>query len=221
MSHINRRATCTPPGRSASRGFTLIELMITVTVGIVLLGLAIPSFQVVFNSSRINTQANEFVATLQIARAEAIRRNARVVVCPSTNGTSCLTGNPTGWTGWLAFVDDGGFSQSFASGNAAKANNGVVDPNETILRTGLVNTPITVTTSPGIGGNTGGAIIFRSDGLARTSAGALLNGAMSVCVATTHPSSNERNVTILTGGRITVVPANGAGACPAPVDPTS
>lgn len=193
--------------------------MITVAVSIILIGLAVPSFQVVFNSSRINTQANEFVAALQVARMEAVRRNARVVVCPSTNQTSCTGGNPTSWTGWLAFVDDGGFSEKGTVATPANVGNGAVDTNETVLRAGLTNTTLKVNTSSNISGTTGGAIVFRSDGLARDNAGNLLKGIISVCVKTAHPPQNRRDVTINTGGRISVASFNGGGNCNTPSNP--
>lgn len=192
--------------------------MITVTVGIVLIGLAIPSFQAVFNSSRLNGQANEFVATLQVARMEAVRRNAQVVVCPSTNQTSCAGGNPTAWTGWLVFVDDGGFSEKGTVTTASNVGNGAVDANETVLRVGQISTTVTVKTSSNVSGNAGGAVVFRADGLARDVSGNLLNGKLSVCIATRRPQNNRRNVTISTGGRISVVAVNGGGGCSTPTN---
>ncbi len=198
------------------QGFTLIELMFTVLVGALLLALAVPSFDAAMNSGRVSGQANELVATLQLARMEAIRRNARVVVCPSVNGTSCA-GATANWTGWVAFVDDGGFSQNWAAGVASNANNGTVNANETVLRSGLVPGNVTVTASAAVAGVTGGAIIFRPDGLARDNAGALLNGRLGVCVATTHPQENARNVMINSGGRFAVERAVNA-TCAAPND---
>lgn len=217
--HHNHRARRVPVGRMSGAGFTLIELMITILVGAVLLALAVPSFDAVRNSGRINGQANEFVATLQLARMEAIRRNARVVVCPSTNGTSCA-GATANWQGWVAFVDDGGFSHSWAAGVAANANNGTVDANEAVLRSGLVPTTVTVTSSSNIAGSAGGAIVFRADGLARDNTGALLSGRLGVCVATTHPPENARNVMIAAGGRISVERATNA-TCAAPSNSNS
>ncbi|MBS0575911.1 MAG: GspH/FimT family pseudopilin [Proteobacteria bacterium] len=218
-SYPIHRASHASPGRKAQGGFTLIELMITVLVGLVLLTLAVPSFDAAMVSGRINGQANELVATLQLARAEAIRRNVRVVVCPSVNGTSCAAATAN-WNGWVAFVDDGGYSHNWAAGVAANANNGTVDANETILRSGLVPSNVTVTTSSNISGNAGGAVIFNSDGLARTNAGLLLSGRIGVCVATVHPPENARNVMINSGGRIAVERAVNA-TCAAPGNASS
>ncbi|MBS0462338.1 MAG: GspH/FimT family pseudopilin [Proteobacteria bacterium] len=219
MSAYSNQCACRAPvGRKAIRGFTLIELMIVVLVGLVLLTLALPSFDAVMNSGRINSQANEFVATLQLAKMEAIRRNARVVVCPSTNGTSCTGGG--NWQGWVAFVDDGGYSHNWAAGVAANANNTQVDANETILRAGVVPSNVTVTSSSNISGTTNGAIIFRADGLARDNAGNLLNGRIGVCVVTTRPPENARNVMISTGGRISVEQVSNA-ACTVPSNANS
>jgi type IV fimbrial biogenesis protein FimT len=87
------------------RGFTLLELMVTVTVLGVLLGLAVPSFTAAMRNNRIVSQNNEFIGALNYARSEAIRRSSTVSVCSSTNGTSCSTTSSWG-TGWISFVDE-------------------------------------------------------------------------------------------------------------------
>ena len=51
------------------------------------------------NNSRISGQTEELVSSLQLARAEAIRRNARVTVCSSTDGSSCASA--TAWASWI------------------------------------------------------------------------------------------------------------------------
>ena len=58
------------------RGFTLLELMVTVTVLGVLLGLAVPSFTAAMRNNRIVSQNNEFIGALNYARSEAIRRSS-------------------------------------------------------------------------------------------------------------------------------------------------
>ena len=84
------------------RGFTLIELMVTVALLAVILGLAVPSFRTALQNNRITAQANDFLTAFQLGRSEALKRNAPVVVCASSNGQSC--GGP--WVdGWIVAED--------------------------------------------------------------------------------------------------------------------
>ena len=96
-----RQTTCRKPG--ASRGFTLVELMITVAVMVILAAIATPSMTAMLNNSRAAGQTEELVASLQLARAEAIRRNARVTVCAGTGGV--CNGSAT-WANWTIFGRD-------------------------------------------------------------------------------------------------------------------
>lgn len=86
-------------GRRAS-GFTLVELMVTVAVLAILIGLAVPSFVDVTLGSKLREQANDMVAAVALARSEAVKRNQRVTLCASSNGSSCLSSG--GWhQGWI------------------------------------------------------------------------------------------------------------------------
>jgi type IV fimbrial biogenesis protein FimT len=87
------------------RGFTLIELMVAVSVAAVLLGLGVPAFRQTLISNRLTASANEFMAALNYARSEAIRRGVPVVLCKSSSGTSCDTGGNKWEIGWMAFID--------------------------------------------------------------------------------------------------------------------
>jgi len=98
-------ATTTPQrsGRHAAqacaRGFTLIELMITLAVAVILLVIAVPSFRTMTISNRLTTTANAVVGALNITRMEAIKRNTGVQLCSNnaslntsdTLGTACGT----------------------------------------------------------------------------------------------------------------------------------
>lgn len=62
--------------RSVQRGFTLIELMIGVVILAILFSVGAPSFRVWVQNSQIRTAAESISSGLQLARAEAVRRNA-------------------------------------------------------------------------------------------------------------------------------------------------
>jgi type IV fimbrial biogenesis protein FimT len=86
-------------------GFTLPELMVTVAVAAILLGLAVPSFRETVISNRLTAATNEFMAAVNFARSEAIKRNETVILCKTGTGTSCNVGGNKWEIGWMAFVD--------------------------------------------------------------------------------------------------------------------
>lgn len=72
-------------------GFTLVELMITVTVAAIFLAIAIPSFTSFVAGQRVKTAAYDLVAAITLVRSEAVKRAAAV----------SLTQSPGGWhNGW-------------------------------------------------------------------------------------------------------------------------
>lgn len=68
------------------RGFTLVELMVTLAVAAIALTIAVPSFQSVFQSNRLVSQANELVTAINLARNEAIKRGVNVTLQAETGG---------------------------------------------------------------------------------------------------------------------------------------
>jgi type IV fimbrial biogenesis protein FimT len=84
---------------SSQRGFSLIELLVTITVLAILLAMALPAF----SSSRLNTvlrtSSNNLLASAHLARGEAIKRNSPVTLCVSADGLVCGAGD---WSqGWI------------------------------------------------------------------------------------------------------------------------
>lgn len=88
-----------------SKGFTLVELMITLIVFSVLAAIAYPSFQNSIRNNRLSTTNNEVLGLLSLARSEGIRNNTGGGVCGSTDGTAC----DGSWTdGMMAWADSNG-----------------------------------------------------------------------------------------------------------------
>ncbi len=62
-------------------GFTMMELLVTITVAGILAAVAVPSFFSIVNTNRLAAQSNELLTAFQYARSEAIRSNAKVTFC--------------------------------------------------------------------------------------------------------------------------------------------
>jgi type IV fimbrial biogenesis protein FimT len=95
----------------ATKGFTIIELMIVLVVAALLLTVGIPAFTSTVMNNQLTTQVNALVADINLARSEAVKRNVRVIMCRSANpgaATPSCGGTAQTWTtGWLIFADDG------------------------------------------------------------------------------------------------------------------
>lgn len=86
------------------KGFTLVELMVTVLIAAVLLAVAAPSFDSAIANSRSNTLGEEFSNALSFVRLEALKRRDLVSLCASRDGVNCAGAND--WReGFIAFVD--------------------------------------------------------------------------------------------------------------------
>lgn len=85
-------------------GFTMPELVATLTVAAVVTALVMPSYQYVTNSSRVSAEINALLGDLQYARAQAIKEGQPVTVCASADGLTC-SGVATWKQGWIVFSD--------------------------------------------------------------------------------------------------------------------
>jgi type IV fimbrial biogenesis protein FimT len=136
--------------------------------------------------------ANEMIASLQMARSEAIRLNSRTRVCRSTDNATCANGAT--WTSWITLGDTDG--------------DGAVDD---VLRISRVKTPVALVSSSNIDNS---VVEFRPDGLARrTSNGALLAANFRFCIPTRKPVLNGRYVNIGSGSRFTVSSVDANATC--------
>jgi type IV fimbrial biogenesis protein FimT len=91
------------------RGFSLIELMVTVAVLAVVAAAGLPEFGRFVRDVKLGSLASDLRADMQFARSESIRRNARVLVCPRSTSASVIcatTVTATTWSnGWLVCYD--------------------------------------------------------------------------------------------------------------------
>ncbi len=90
-----------------NRGFTLVELMITLIVMGVVIFIAVPNFADLIRSNRMTTSSNELVIAMQIARSEAVKRGENVEVCArASDGSQSCSGDADTWPdGWLVWHD--------------------------------------------------------------------------------------------------------------------
>jgi type IV fimbrial biogenesis protein FimT len=169
-----------------SRGFSLIELLVVLSIAAVLLGITVPSVQLYIAGVRLSTASNEFFTALNVARSEAVRRGVQVTLI--TKGAA----GSRDWTaGWQMFVDT----------NA----NGVRDAGEDLLREGdPLDAPMTVFGSA----NFGTTIAFDSTG--RLTSG---GGSFVICHGTALVDSGigrSRAVVVNSAGRVRMGVLNSA-----------
>jgi len=79
-------------------GFTLIEMMFTIVIMAIMVAFAVPNFNNMIEKNQSLSTANDLLADILLARSEAIKQDALVSICPSSDATTC-TGS---WTdGWI------------------------------------------------------------------------------------------------------------------------
>ena len=154
------------------RGFSLLELIVTLVVLSIIVGIAVPNFSRMIVRSRIGAAANQLSAGIQTARMLAMRSNARVEMCPSTDGATCAGSD---WRRFIIVLQKGG-----ASVERDVQMNG---------------TDIVATASPAVTAAMPNKVWFLADGFVRTgtSAAPTQTGTISVCT-TRFSSENAREV---------------------------
>ena len=87
-------------------GFSLIELLIVITVGTILISTALPSMIDTIKNGRLVALNNELVSDLALARSTAITRGNHATLCASNFAGNQCRRNARSWdNGWIVFDD--------------------------------------------------------------------------------------------------------------------
>jgi len=72
--------------KRANTGFTLIELMITLSILVILLTIAVPSFREFVQAQRVKTTSFDLFSAITYTRSEALKRNGDVTLSAAAGG---------------------------------------------------------------------------------------------------------------------------------------
>jgi len=182
------------------RGFTLVELMVTVAIAVILAALAVPSFNRLMISNKLTTAANEVVISLNLAKMQGIKRNAPTQFCSSSaaNNTADTLGAACGTQGTAVYVQTAGGSLSTSAAATAQIRD---------VAAGIGQTSIQVS-SAGIT-----AIRFGGQGLGYQAGTTTPYTGTVVDICSTVISTDNHRVVALTTGTI-ITTSTSTGACP-------
>lgn len=184
--------------RDHARGFTLVELVITIAIAAILATIALPSFRDLIINNKVTGAANQLVGELNLARSEAVRRGTLVAVI-SNSGTNDWS---SGWyvetdgdfKGDGTFTGSGSLPPTTGKDVVLRVNPGVdVSGNYKIttkLKTALCTSTITV-------GD--GMVIFNGQGTLPCNAGAF---DINVCRPDSKPTRSKW-LTVAASGLVT------------------
>ncbi len=121
-------------GHKLPPGFTVLELMITVSVACILLLTGIPSFQQFSQRQAMKAAIGHLQNDLLMGRSEAVARALPAIACPGDPASGCSETHD--WAdGWIVFADRNGDQQ--------------FQPGEPLIRHGQSIEKIRILGSPG------------------------------------------------------------------------
>ncbi|MDI1259807.1 GspH/FimT family pseudopilin [Aquabacterium sp.] len=173
------------------KGFTLVELMVTVAILVILLAIGVPSMQQFLESRRVISKADALTSGMRFARSEALKRGQTIRMCITTTADTitptCAAAASRDWAvGWMIYAD--------------ADNDGNLDNTEQILRIQQAF-------------NGGGALTGDRNPVSFTADGFALGSNTSILVASSQASDlNIQRCVFLSGQgrtRTDKVPANG------------
>jgi type IV fimbrial biogenesis protein FimT len=184
--------TATP---RSSQGFTLIELMIVVTLIALMMMLAAPSISVWLQNLKVRNVGESIVSGMQLARMEAIRRNTRVTfsMVSTTDANCAMSAASPSWV-----VSRGGVLPTSITGKCAGT---MVDDGGDIIQknsASIASQGMTIT-------STGGANCLTYDGLGQIPTQgsiACSTGITNINISSPVADTIALRVTVTSGGQV-------------------
>ena len=152
---------------SYMHGFTIVELMVTISIAAILMAVAAPNYTTFIRNSQLSDAVGEFMTAANAARGNAIKQGINTYLVPATG---------TDWsTGWYVFADgnwDGVYTAS--------------DPKDVlVMQSPSPNTILTVTT-PTASTLASGYLLFNGSGYPKMTNGGLGSGRLKIANGTTR-----------------------------------
>lgn len=179
-----------PGGPRAGRGFSLIELMIALTVLSIGVAVAMPMFRNVIRNSAVSGQTNDLVTAMAMARSEAVRRGMQVAVTSAGGGAD--------WSGGWSIIADTNRDGSFQSSDEVIQQSPALDPQYHVF-------------AKNTAGGSDARIVFNLNGAADAAFD------LNVCYPTGE-ASKSRRIQVRTSGNVSSykdTSGSAATSCPA------
>ncbi len=148
-------------------GFTIVELMITIVVLGIALTFAVPNMQTFIMNNRLTSQLNLLSSNLALARNEAVKQNAPVIVCATSDGETCADAGTTWQDGWMIFIDRNADLEPTLADEACAEGATAADGDCLVTQQSPLNGPNVLTPATGIpriiGYDGSGALICDAD----------------------------------------------------------
>lgn len=99
------------------KGYMLLELVLTLCLMGIFIGLAAPTWHDWLNTNATAMQVNQLIEAIHLARSTAIQYNTTISICPSQDGNSC---SGTWNDGYLIFINPNRLNQPALPANRVR-----------------------------------------------------------------------------------------------------
>jgi type IV fimbrial biogenesis protein FimT len=176
------------------RGFTIIELMVALTIVGIMLAMGTPLIATMIQNSKLSSATKSYAAGIQTARAEAIRRNLPVDFVLSDSSVAATVSGSANGKNWVVRWNDAG-TQRLIEGKATADGSGQQSGNSVTIK-GTVPSP----------GSFSGVLTFNGFGAVNSAEMVSLdvkNPAGGACADASGPMRCQR-IQVRPGGQISV-----------------